>query len=79
MPYDFDLAYKAPPPLRTDFRIGVVGAGFIVRDIQLVAYRNAGYHVVGIASRSAEVAQEVAHRRGIPRAYESISALLEDQ
>ena len=78
MQYDFDLAYQAPAPLRTDFKIGVVGAGFIVRDIQLVAYRNAGYHVVGIASRSAEVAQEVADRRGIPRAYESISSLLED-
>ena len=68
MDYDFDLAYKAPPPLRTDFKIGVVGAGFIVRDIQLVAYRNAGYHVAGIASRSAEVAQDVADRRGIPQA-----------
>jgi predicted dehydrogenase len=78
MPYDFDLDYKPPAPLRTDFKIGVVGAGFIVRDIQLVAYRNAGYHVAGIASRSAEVAQEVAHRRGIPRAYESISSLLQD-
>jgi hypothetical protein len=78
MTYDFDLAYKPPAPLRTDFKIGVVGAGFIVRDIQLVAYRNAGYHVAGIASRSAEVAQEVAHRREIPRAYESISSLLAD-
>jgi predicted dehydrogenase len=78
MDYDFDLAYKAPPPLRTDFKIGVVGAGFIVRDIQLVAYRNAGYHVAGIASRSAEVAQDVADRRGIPQAYESISSLLQD-
>ena len=78
MTYDLDLAYRAPAPVRTDYRIGVVGAGFIVRDIQLVAYRNAGYHVVGIASRSAEVAQEVATCRGIPRAYESISRLLED-
>jgi predicted dehydrogenase len=78
MLYDFDLAHKAPAPLRTDFKIGVVGAGFIVRDIQLVAYRNARYHVAGIASHSPEVAREVADRRGILRAYESISSLLED-
>ena len=78
MTYDFDLAHKPPAPLRKDFKIGVVGAGFIVRDIQLVAYRNAGYHVAGIASRSAEVAQAVAALRGIPRAYESISSLLAD-
>ena len=78
MTYDPGLSYSAPPPLRTDFKIGVVGAGFIVRDIQLVAYRDAGYQVVGIASRSAQSAQEVAAYRGVPRAYESISALLED-
>ena len=42
-------------------KIGVVGAGFIVRDIQLVAYRNAGYNVVAIASQHPEVAQQVAH------------------
>src|ERR1017187_9983976 len=78
MAYNLDLGYLAPAPARADFKIGVVGAGFIVRDIQLVAYRDAGYHVVGIASRSAETAQEVAAYRGIPRAYESISRLLED-
>jgi predicted dehydrogenase len=78
MNYDLNLAHLPPPPLRTDYRIGIVGAGFIVREIQLVAYRNAGFHVVGIASRSPEVAQEVAASKGIPRAFESISQLLQD-
>jgi predicted dehydrogenase len=76
--YNFDLGHVPAPPLRKDYKIGVIGAGFIVRDIQLVAYRNAGYEVVGIASRSQETAREVANQRGLPRAYGSIQELLAD-
>lgn len=75
---NLNLNHLPPPPLRTDYKIGVVGAGFIVRQVQLVAYRNAGFHVAGIASRSLEIAQDVATRQGIPAAYESVSALLDD-
>ena len=32
--------------------IGVVGAGFIIRDCHLVAYQQAGFRVVGITSRT---------------------------
>ena len=39
-------------PARRDVGIGVVGAGFIVRDCQLVAYAQAGFRVVGITSRT---------------------------
>ena len=76
--YDFDLYHVPPPPLRKDYKIGVIGTGFIVRDIQLVAYRSAGYQVAGIASRSYEAAREVADQRELPRAYESIQELLAD-
>jgi predicted dehydrogenase len=78
MSVDLDLNYAFPKPLRTDLPIGIVGAGFIVRDVQLVAYRNASYNVRAIASRSYEVAQEVALVRGIPKVYENYDELLAD-
>jgi predicted dehydrogenase len=58
--------------------IGVVGAGFIVRDCHLVAYAEAGFRVVGITSRTIERAEEVARLRGVPRVYPSVEALLDD-
>src|SRR5579883_656355 len=65
-------------PARSDFPIGAIGAGFIMRDVQLVAYRNAGFPVAGIASRDPERAREVAQLRGIPKAYGSIDELIAD-
>lgn len=65
-------------PRRRDVGIGVVGAGFIVRDCHLVAYANAGFRVVGITSRTEATARAVAARRGVPRVFESIDALLDD-
>lgn len=68
-----------PKCLRSDYRIGVAGAGFIVRDVHLAAYRNAGFHVAAIASRTPESAKMVAHLRGIPRAYETYDELFFDE
>jgi predicted dehydrogenase len=65
-------------PARRGVGIGVVGAGFIVRDCHLVAYAEAGFPVVGITSRTLEHAREVAHARGVPRVHPSIEAMLED-
>jgi len=72
------LNHIPPPPASKDFAIGVIGAGFIVRDIQLVAYQNAGYRVVGIASNNARQAAEVAQTRGVPKCYATVEELLED-
>ena len=47
------LNHVPPPPSKKDFRIGVVGSGFIVRDVQLVAYQDAGYNPIAIASAAA--------------------------
>ena len=58
--------------------IGVVGAGFIVRDCHLVAYDEAGFRVVGITSRTFETAQEVAALRGVPAVYPSLEEMLDD-
>ena len=76
MKIDLDLKYAIQKPLRTDACIGIIGAGFIVRDIQLIAYRNASYNVGAIASRSYEVAQDVASVRGIPKVFERDEELL---
>lgn len=79
MSLDFDLDLNPHPrPLRSDYGIGAVGAGFIMRDVHLKAYANAGFNVVAIASRTPEIAQEVADLRGIPRVYETLDDMLED-
>jgi predicted dehydrogenase len=66
-------------PVRRDTGIGVVGAGFIVRDCHLVSYRDAGFRVIGITSRTEERAREVAELRGIPNIFPSVEALLDDR
>jgi predicted dehydrogenase len=73
-----DLSHRPLLPGRRDVGIGVVGAGFIVRDCHLVAYREAGFRVVGITSRTGRTAREVAALRGVPRVYPDVEAMLDD-
>src|SRR5437667_160925 len=47
-----ELSIYSPLPRRKDFRIGILGSGFIVNDCYLVAYRKAGFNPVAIASRT---------------------------
>ncbi len=71
------LKYLSDMPAdRTGMGIGVVGAGFIVRDCHLVAYRQAGFRVEGITSRTRSTAEEVASARGVPRVFDSIEDML---
>jgi predicted dehydrogenase len=65
-------------PERRDVGIGVVGAGFIVRDCHLVAYKGAGFKVVAITSRTEANAREVAALRAVPRVYPDVESLLAD-
>ena len=60
------------------WRIGIVGAGFIVNDCHLVAYRKAGFNPVAIASRTVERAREAAVRHGVARVWETPEQLLDD-
>src|SRR6476619_1095738 len=73
---DLDISY--PLPRRKDFRIGILGSGFIVNDCHLVAYRKAGFNPVAIASRSKERASEVARRHQIAKVHGSYEQLLDD-
>src|SRR3954471_857526 len=72
------LRYLPTLPRRRDFRIGCLGAGFIMRDCHLAAYRQAGFNPVAIASRDPTRAQAVAQQHGIARWHASIEALLAD-
>ena len=73
---DLALNYLPRLPRRRDWRIGCAGAGFIMRDCHLVAYRQAGFNPVAIASRKPDTAREVAAARGVPRVHDTIDALL---
>jgi hypothetical protein len=56
-------------PRRKDWRIGCAGAGFIMRDCHLVAYRQAGFNPVAVASRTVARAREAAQRHAVPRVH----------
>jgi len=60
------------------FRIGCIGAGFIMADVHLAAYADAGFPVIAIASRTRAKAEEVAKRRGIATVHDSPEALMAD-
>lgn len=74
-----DLHIMPEPPRRKDFRIGLLGAGFIVSDCHLVSYRKAGFNPTAIASRTPERAQAAAQRHGIDKVYDSYEQLLDDR
>lgn len=75
---NLSLNYLPRLPRRKDHRIGCLGAGFIMRDCHLVAYRNAGFNPAAIASRDPARAREVAARHNIARAHDTYDALLAD-
>src|SRR5262245_45019398 len=77
MPISLD--YQPRLPQRRDWRIGCLGSGFIMRDCHLVAYRNAGFNPVAIASRNPDNAREVAKRHEIPSVHPNADALLADR
>jgi glutamyl-tRNA reductase len=49
-----------------EYRIGCVGAGMIMAECHLAAYKEAGFPVVAIASRTKASAEKVAGRWEIP-------------
>ena len=71
--------FEPDPVIRCrDYRIGAIGAGFIMADVQLASYQEAGFPVVAIASRTKSHAEEVAKRWGVPKTHDSPQALIED-
>src|SRR5437763_4311420 len=75
---DLRLNYLPRLPQRKDHRIGCIGAGFIMRDCHLVAYRQAGFNPVAIAARRPEQARAVAEQHQIARVHRTVDELLAD-
>ncbi len=75
---DLDLAYGPSLGHKTDYGIGAIGSGFIMRDVHLAAYREAGFNVVALASRTPANARAAATQNGIERVYEDWRDLLAD-
>lgn len=72
------IRYAPKMPRRKKVPIGCIGAGFIMADCHLKAYRQAGFLPVAIASRSVDRAQQVAKRYGL-KAYPDYRQLLSDR
>jgi predicted dehydrogenase len=76
---DIDLNTGPDLPPNTDYGIGCIGAGFIMKDIHLVAYGEAGFNVVAIASRTPANARAAADERGVETVYDTWQELLDDE
>ena len=74
-----DLHTGPDLPPKTDYGIGCIGAGFIMKDIHLVAYAEAGFDVVALASRTPAHAQAAADERGVGTVYDTWEQLLDDE
>ena len=64
--------------MKKDYRIGVLGSGFIVSECHLVSYQKMGYNPVAIASRTKANAEKAAEQFGIETVYDDYEALLDD-
>ena len=73
-----DLKIESPLPHRKDFRIGILGSGFIVKECHLVAYRKAGFNPVAIASRTRANAEKAAQKHGLGKVHDTPEQLLDD-
>src|SRR5438552_910694 len=62
-----------------EYKIGCIGAGMIMAECHLAAYKEAGFPVVAIASRTKANADRVAKRWGIPTVHATPEALIEDE
>lgn len=58
-------------PKRQNYKIGIIGAGFIVEHCHLVAYQKAGFATYGISAREREPCQRLAGLFGIEKVYET--------
>lgn len=67
-----DIKYKSELP-ETKQPIIIIGAGGIVADAHLPAYKIAGFEVFGIVNRTKERAQKLANSFGIPNVFNTLA------
>jgi predicted dehydrogenase len=65
---------NSPNPL--NYPIYIIGAGSIVRDAHLPAYKKAGYDVAGIWNRNRETAENLARHYGIEKVFDSVDTAI---
>ena len=70
---EIQIPYQAVLPKRP-LPIIVIGAGGIVGDAHLPAYKKAGFDVIGITNRTKEKATRLARQFAIPHVYHSVEA-----
>src|SRR5881397_3889628 len=74
-----DIEFSPDVKVRTkEYKIGCVGAGMIMAECHLAAYKEAGFPVVAIASRTRASAEKVAARWGIGTVHDTPEQLIED-
>jgi predicted dehydrogenase len=73
----FPLDYTPKLPANPNYGIGLIGAGQIVNQAHLPAYRKAGFCVLAITDQNHVAAAETAKRFEIPRICNSIEELLD--
>lgn len=66
------VPYKPQLP-ETQQPIIIIGAGGIVKDAHLPAYKQAGFKVYGITNRTRARAEKLAEEFGIPNVYDSVA------
>ncbi len=72
-------SFQPDVEIRTrEYRIGCIGAGMIMSEVHLEAYRQAGFQVVAIGSRTQAKAQEIAERYGIATVHETPEQVIAD-
>lgn len=75
---ELELATIPQMPKRKDYKIGIIGAGFIVKGCHLVAYQKAGFNPYAITSKSGIHAREAAEEFKIPHVYDTWQELIDD-
>ena len=72
-----EIVYK--PQLPKEKRpIYIIGAGGIVKDAHLPAYKKAGFYVTGITNRTRKRAEDLAEQFNIPNVYENTKEMVAD-
>ena len=73
------LGFKPDVDVRVKrYKIGCIGAGMIMAEVHLAAYKEAGFQVAAIASRTPANAKKVAERYGIRTVHPTPEKLIED-
>jgi predicted dehydrogenase len=67
-----EIPYKPLLP-ETSQRIIIIGAGGIVGDAHLPAYKKAGFNVIGITNRTRARAEKLAEQYNIPNVYDTVA------